>query len=183
MKPALKKQVVKAFLLYPTIERMAVSPNGRFLTPLVTHIPSWFLALPFYIFQLFPVSWRQAILRFYFSGRGVIPDCIYKASLVLAQPQTAANCLELYYEESYTVVNLDIDFIQTHLSQLRFYYGTTDAWVPTSYYQEMKDVFPDGDIQLCQEGYEHAFVIKNSEDMALTVWSWIQDLDRKRKIL
>ena len=68
------------------------------------------------------------------------------------------------------------DFIQANSSKLRFYYGTTDAWVPISYYREMKELFPDGDIRLCEEGYEHAFVIRSSEEMALVVWGWVLEL-------
>ena len=87
---------------------MAVSPNGRFLTPLVTYLPAWLIAFPLHLFRLLPVSWRQSFLRFYFRGRGHIPDCIYQATLTLAQPRAVANVLELYYEESYTVVDLDL---------------------------------------------------------------------------
>ena len=75
------------------------------------------------------------------------------------------------------------DFIQSNVSKLRFFYGTTDAWVPMSYYREMKEVFPEGDVHLCEEGYEHAFVIKNSEEMGLEVWGWIMELlERRRKV-
>lgn len=181
MKPELKKQVLKAFLLFPTVERMAASPNGRFLTPLVTYIPSWILAFPLHLFRLLPVSWRKSFLRFYFRGRGLIPECILRATLSLARPQSVANTLELYYEEANTVVDLDLDFIQTNVSKLRFYYGTTDAWVPISYYHEMKETFPEGDIHLCEEGYEHAFVIQNSEEMALVLWGWVLELFERRQ--
>ena len=52
-----------------------------------------------------------------------------------------------------------------------------------SYYREMKEVFPEGDVHLCEEGYEHAFVIKNSEEMGLEVWGWIMELlERRRKV-
>jgi len=176
MKPDLKKQILKAFLLFPTIERMALSPNGRFLTPLVTYIPSWILAFPLHLFRLLPQSWRRFLVRFYFRGRGHIPDCVYRATLTLARPQSVANSLHLYYEEAYTVIEPDLDFIQANSSKLRFYYGTTDAWVPISYYREMKELFPDGDIRLCEEGYEHAFVIRSSEEMALVVWGWVLEL-------
>jgi len=181
MKPELKKQVLKAFLLFPTVERMAVSPNGRFLTPLVTYIPSWILAFPLHLFRLLPFSWRKSFVRFYFRGRGLIPECILRATMSLARPQSVANSLELYYEEANTVVDLDLDFIQANVSKLRFYYGTTDAWVPLSYYHEMKEVFPEGDIHLCEEGYEHAFVIQNSEEMALVVWGWVLELFEKHR--
>lgn len=181
MKPEMKKNVLKAFLLFPTIERMAVSPNGRFLTPLVTYIPSWLLAFPLHLFRLLPVSWRRSFLRFYFRGRGLVPDCILAATLSLTTPQCVANVLDLYYEEANTVVDLDLDFIQAHVSALRFYYGTTDAWVPMSYYYEMKEVFPEGDIHLCEEGYEHAFVVSNSEEIGLVLWGWILELFEKRE--
>ena len=89
-------------------ERMALSPNGRFLTPLVTYIPAWILAFPLHLFRLLPLSWRKSFLRFYFQGRGHIPECIYNATLTLAQPTSVANTLELYYEEANTVIDLDL---------------------------------------------------------------------------
>ena len=100
----------------------------------------------------------------------------YKASLMVSHRNDHIPSLIACFPPS----SLFSDFIQSNVSKLRFYYGTTDAWVPLSYYHEMKDVFPEGDVHLCEEGYEHAFVIKNSEEMGLVVWGWILEVFERR---
>lgn len=59
--------------------------------------------------------------------------------------------------------------------QLTFYYGAADAWCPVQYYEEMKADFPGGDIQLCEKGIWHAFVLESSKEVAEMVVEWLQD--------
>ena len=48
--------------------------------------------------------------------------------------------------------------IEQNLKKLIFYYGATDHWAPVTYYEDLKETFPDGEIYLCERKFKHAFV-------------------------
>ena len=66
--------------------------------------------------------------------------------------------------------------IEQNLKKLIFYYGATDHWAPVSYYEDMKNKFPRGEIYLCERKFQHAFVLESSEAVAEMVASWIQEV-------
>ena len=64
--------------------------------------------------------------------------------------------------------------IEQNLKKLIFYYGASDHWAPVSYYEDMKNKFPGGEIYLCERKFQHAFVLESSEAVAEMVAPWIQ---------
>lgn len=84
----------------------------------------------------------------------------------------AVHQLLFSYDENF--VCFDTKVIETNLEKLIFYYGTTDRWVPVSYYEDMKARFPRGEIHLCKRKFDHAFVLESSKEVAEMVASWIQ---------
>ena len=66
--------------------------------------------------------------------------------------------------------------IGQNVKKLIFYYGATDHWAPVSYYEDMKNKFPEGEIYLCERKFKHAFVLESSEEVAEMVALWIQGI-------
>ena len=62
-----------------------------------------------------------------------------------------------------------------------FYYGGADGWCPLSYYEDVLSVHGDhavNNIKLCSKGYDHAFVIKNSTEVAEIVADWTSTIGK-----
>ena len=167
--------VQKCYLLFPTIERMAVSPNGQFFTPLLKYF-RWTITL--LTFPLLFLSYRikQFLVQRYF-GLGQIPQCAVEAIVKLLSTTACQNCLYLANIEMHSVCELDVETVHKNIERLCFYYGTNDAWCPVDYYHSMKRLFPSGDIHLCLHGIQHAFVVKDSKRMAVIVSDWLLESD------
>uniref|UniRef100_A0A8C8MJI8 Lipid droplet-associated hydrolase n=1 Tax=Oncorhynchus tshawytscha TaxID=74940 RepID=A0A8C8MJI8_ONCTS len=136
-------QVVKSVMLFPTIERMAVTPQGRLLTPVLCHLH--LCSLPA---RLPPLS----AIELYYTG------CV--ARLMCQGLQTIRLQRELWM------------FCHSYV-QLVFYYGACDHWYHVQYHQETKRDFPNGDIRLCSRGIRHALVLDTGKEVADMIVEWI----------
>jgi len=166
-----RRSVSKCYLLFPTIERLAQSPNGQFYMPLLKYF-RWTIPLITLPLLFLPYQIKRFLIEKYF-GSGQLPECTIEATVKLLSPSSCTNCVYLANTELDSVCNLDIETVGKNIERLCFYYGTNDAWCPTEYYQTMKSLFPSGEIHLCPHGIQHAFVLKNSEDMASVVSDWL----------
>lgn len=164
-------QVVRCFLLFPTIERMSTSPQGQWVWPMLTYLRLPALISVYALSCLSP-QMQCRLLEWYFKDR-CIPDCVLNASLNLFQPDCAKLCMYMARDELENVTTLDVDNIRENVSRITFYYGANDNWCPYSYYQDLKEIFPQGDIRLCKNNFEHAFVLENSKEMGALVSAWI----------
>lgn len=164
--------ISKAILLFPTVERMAVSPNGRFVTPSLYF--RWTGIWAAAAFSLLPQSVKKWCVQWWFSDRKqLMPTAVDTVIKFLTyQPMDCSSSMA--QEEMTDVVHRDDKVIETNLEKLIFYYGTTDKWVPVSYYEDVKERFPKGEIYLCDRKFDHAFVLESSEEVAEMVASWIQ---------
>ena len=164
--------VQKCYLLFPTIERMAQSPNGQFFTPLLKYF-RWII--PLVTIPLLFLSCRvKRFLVERFFGVGQVSECAIEATVKLLSPAAYGNSVYLAHIEMQSVCKLDTETANRNIERLCFYYGTNDAWCPTEYYHSMKMLFPSGEIHLCQHDIQHAFVLKHSELMASIVSEWLQ---------
>ncbi|XP_071940911.1 lipid droplet-associated hydrolase-like isoform X2 [Antedon mediterranea] len=168
-----RRKVIKSYLLFPTIERMLVSPNGVILGPILMYL-RWLAILPVYFLSLLPQDLQSRLIGWHFRSNKV-PGCAIRGALNLFDPTVAANASYMASQEMHEVKNCDHKLVQRHLSKLCLYYGTSDRWCPVQYYSEIKEHFPDGDIRLCKEGMEHAFCLTSSTKMASVMWPWIKD--------
>lgn len=162
--------VQRCFLLFPTIERMAVSPNGKVFTPALRYF-RWLAPMMVTVLGYLPASLKQWLLK---KRLGDVPDCAITATLSLLKAFPVSNSLFLANEEMQLVDKLDEDLVRKHLHLLSFYFGKEDRWCPQEYYRDLKGRFPEGDIRLCEEGYSHAYVLDASPEMADIVWDWTQ---------
>ncbi|XP_004839126.2 lipid droplet-associated hydrolase isoform X2 [Heterocephalus glaber] len=172
LKHAPELPVIHTFLLFPTIERMAESPTGRIATPLLC----WF-RYALYVTDYLLLTPCPDIVKSWLINI-VLRVINLKTELTLMnviQPFCLANAAYLGAQEMMTIVKRDDDIIKEHLSKLTFYYGTSDSWCPTKYYEDIKKDFPEGDIRLCEKNIPHAFVFRFSQDIADMIATWVKD--------
>ncbi|KAM7117204.1 lipid droplet-associated hydrolase isoform 3-T3 [Ciconia maguari] len=174
MKRASELQVLRSVLLFPTIERMAQSPQGKLMTPLLCKL-RYVLYMPVYLLSFLPEGVKASLVRFALRGMKTCDESSITTSVNLFSLDCIANILYMASQEMMKVVERDSTTIKQNLKKLIFYYGTGDSWCPQQYYDEIKMDFPDGDIRLCEKGLRHAFVLDASKEMAAMITDWLQD--------
>lgn len=166
------RNVVRCFLLFPTIERMAVTPNGRTLTPILRYL-RWIPVLLAFFFCFLPQYIRGQLLRWHYR-KVDYPDCTQKALLETVTPWTTNFAMYLGKTEMNKVLGLQRELVEKHVSKLSLYYGSIDDWAPVQYYHDFVAQFPQADAKLCDLRLKHAFILKKSEGqvMAKIIWEW-----------
>ncbi|CAO2605097.1 Lipid droplet-associated hydrolase [Lemmus lemmus] len=172
MKDAPELPVIHSFLLFPTIERIAETPNGRIATPLLC----WFRYVLYATGYLVLKPCPEIIKSF------IIKKALEKMSFTCEIP--LKNLLQPFclgkraLQSCSPLLAVDVggeDKMVFFVFQLTFYYGKTDGWCPVRYYEDMKKDFPDGDIRLCEKGISHAFVLGFSQEVAAIVADWMNN--------
>lgn len=157
------RSVRKCYLLFPTIEHIAQSPNGQFFTPLLKYF-CWMIPLLTFPLLFLPYRVKRFLVERCF--RVGITRCAVEATVKLLSPSAYGNSVYLASIEMQSVCELDIETVEKNIERLCFYYGTGDAWCPVDYHHSMIRLFPSADIHLCSHNIEHAFVLRDSEKMA-----------------
>lgn len=168
----LEHSIQRCFMLFPTIERMALSPNGRVYTPALKYL-RWLAPVIVSGVTYLPEKTKAWLINKRV-GNAEAPPCISSAVLSFIKPFSVSNSLYMAHQEMQAVDKLDTDLVKKHLSILSFYFGQTDQWCPLSYSADLKEKFPDCDIRICDKGYSHAFVLDASPQMADIVSDWSQ---------
>jgi len=168
----LEHRVQRCFMLFPTIERMAESPNGRVYTPALKYL-RWMA--PFLVKGLsyLPERTKSWIINRHFQNED-IPPCTQSATLSFFKPFSVSNSLFMAHQEMQAVSKLQETLVDKYMPILSFYFGSKDAWCPVHYAKELKERYPDGDIRTCEMGYSHAYVLDASPQMADIVCDWTQ---------
>ncbi|KAL0969657.1 hypothetical protein UPYG_G00230380 [Umbra pygmaea] len=165
-------QVRKSVLLFPTIERMAVTPQGRVMTPVLCRL-RYVAYLPIFLLSMLPDVLKTFIVKLVFRGLRSLDQSTVLPAVSLVNVDTAANAMYLASQEMLDVLERDNFTINQNLDKLVFYYGAKDHWCPVEYYQEIKRDFPNGDIRLCSRGIRHAFVLDAGKEVADMIVEWI----------
>ncbi|XP_078503851.1 lipid droplet-associated hydrolase isoform X2 [Lissotriton helveticus] len=145
MKRLPELKVLRSVLLFPTIERMAQSPQGKLMTPVLCSL-RYAVYMPVYLLSFLPESVKEYLVRFVLRGIRSVDEASVTASVDLFR----VDCLI-------------------------FYYGATDNWCPVQYHHDIRKDFPEGNIRLCERGFRHAFVLDSSKEMASLTLNWLQD--------
>ncbi|KAJ8289515.1 hypothetical protein GJAV_G00002200 [Gymnothorax javanicus] len=167
-------QVVKSLLLFPTIERMAVSPQGRVMTPVLCRL-RYAAYIPIFLLTLLPERLKATMVKIALRALRSLDLSVIPAALNLFNMDCIANAMYMGGQEMIKVLGRDNSTIRQNLDKLVFYYGATDQWCPVQYYHDIKEAFPDGNIWLCSKGYRHAFVLDAGREVASMVVEWIRD--------
>lgn len=154
--------IEKAILLFPTIERMAESVNGKKFLSF-----SIFLQLAIFchwLTTLLPVCIRRNVLQFWFSDTPAAQrEHMIDATLAINNTGLY-NIFNMAGQEMKVVSQLPTDIIEQYLNKLVFCYSTDDKWVPPDCFSKILDMFPEGDIVQCD--CAHAFVLTASDEIA-----------------
>ncbi|KAG0245997.1 hypothetical protein BGX31_005061 [Mortierella sp. GBA43] len=166
--------IERVFALFPTIDKIADTPNGRKLKhlfrPTVRAIVGGSVSV---LRALFPdPEGLQSIVKMA-TGQG--GDMAKVTSQELLHSSVVKNCLFLAGEEMVQIKIKDKELIEEHASKFVFYYGKTDEWSPIENYYEMQAEFPSIKIHLCEQGMAHAFVLQHGAEMGVLVGGWIND--------
>uniref|UniRef100_A0AAR2K1J8 Lipid droplet-associated hydrolase n=1 Tax=Pygocentrus nattereri TaxID=42514 RepID=A0AAR2K1J8_PYGNA len=178
--PELK--VIKSVLLFPVIERMACSPQGQVMTPVLCRL-RYAVYLPVFLLSLLPEKLKaglvQLALRNVHSYDGLSPKCLHWWTNAMYM---GSQEMSLVLERDNSTIPKILFFVCFYfLRLLIFYYGATDHWCPVQYYCDMRRDFPEGDIRLCESCLRHAFVLDAGEEMANMTTEWIRDDLRRLK--
>lgn len=169
--PELK--VLKAVLLFPTIERMAQTPQGKVMTPVLCHM-RYVAYLPLFLLSLLPDTIKASLIKLVLGGISSLDSSVIQPTVGLLSGDSAANAMYMGGQEMRKVLERDNITIKKNLDKLIFYYGATDHWCPVQYYHDIKQDFPHGDFRLCENGFRHAFVLDAGRDVAKMMVEWIR---------
>lgn len=172
LKRAPELPIIRSFLLFPTIERMSESPNGRIATPLLCWLRYILYVSSYLLLKPCPEKIKSWLLSVVLQKMNVQSDF---PLLNLLEPFCLVNAAYLGSQEMMEVVKRDNETIKEHLPKLTFYYGTIDPWCPKEYYEDIKKDFPEGDIRLCEKKIPHAFTLHFYQEMADMVADWLKD--------
>ncbi|KAL7861898.1 hypothetical protein SRHO_G00133390 [Serrasalmus rhombeus] len=176
--PELK--VIKSVLLFPVIERMACSPQGQVMTPVLCRL-RYAVYLPAFLLSLLPEKLKAGLVQLALRNVYSLDTTMIPATVSLINVDCIGNAMYMGSQEMSLVLERDNSTIRQHLNKLIFYYGATDHWCPVQYYCDMRRDFPEGDIRLCERGLRHAFVLDAGEEMANMTTEWIRDDLRRLK--
>nr|XP_055028314.1 lipid droplet-associated hydrolase isoform X1 [Misgurnus anguillicaudatus] len=113
--PELK--VLKAVMLFPTIERMACSPQGKLMTPLLCHL-RYAVYLPIFLLSLLPERLKAEIVRLAMGNLYSLDTSIVPATVSLINVDCAANAMYMGGQEMRLVVKRDDSTIRQHLRKI-----------------------------------------------------------------
>uniref|UniRef100_H2Z651 Lipid droplet-associated hydrolase n=1 Tax=Ciona savignyi TaxID=51511 RepID=H2Z651_CIOSA len=171
----LAEKVEKGVLLFPTIERMRLTPQGKKLTPMLANARWLFWAVEYLIHKTdVPVA-IESYKPDLFSSE---PSIIETVADNIASHQVADSMTYMGLQEMYEVglrCRKDDDLVSKFLSRLIFYYGASDKWCPYDFYEKMKLEFgsrPGAHIEVADQGIPHAFVLTHSHQVAEKVAGW-----------
>ncbi|XP_044760095.1 lipid droplet-associated hydrolase-like [Coccinella septempunctata] len=169
--PDIEKRIFKTYLLFPTIEGMIQTPNGRFLYRFVrpilriVYFLSWF-------FSILPRTISLSLLSIYmfltdmpFSHR----ETIY----YLINANVLRQVFSLAFEELEQVKERDDENLKKNSHRVHILYSETDGWCLPEFYTKIKKDFPD--IQARTSRFNHAFIFNENQDVAEVVSKWITD--------
>ena len=180
--------VKKSILIFPTIERMSRSPQGRVVTPVLNYLLR-ILLLILLLVSFIPTKLLEKLVQFYFSLRknsSSVDKNVVKASFYMISSYSCVKSLLLMAKHEMQVVNkLNFEDIRSHHKELILYYGTNDHWCPLDYYHDMKQNYENhlidfnhsNSLLLDENNLEHAFLIdlKQTETMSKLTAKWIKN--------
>lgn len=168
--PKFDQKVVKCYLMFPTIEKIANSAQGEIFTKL---IPFFFLARLFLqFFNLFPLGFRRKVVKLF---GGEMSDEFYDVTLECVKTEVLKKVFHMAADEMDKIREYDEELIRRNLPRLKLYYGQKDRWVRKRYYYDIVEKFPEIDAEMCNRNFEHAFVIKNGPEVGEMVGGWIKE--------
>ena len=136
----------------------------------------WIITLSCAILSLLPVKLQEKLILLFGSEYKECLPSFIPSTVQLFNRTCVGSSLHMAYTELRDIRDLDVDNINYNKNKLTFYYGLEDRWCPKAYYYNIKDKCPGVNAILCDKGYQHAFVLKESYQVAQMIVKWIKRL-------
>ncbi len=155
----------QAVMLFPTIERMALTPNGRLLRPLFSSLRPAGVAL---VRAARRLPGRQRLLTgLLLSAAPPAERAVLLAGLEDIDPAGIDNVLGMADEELRRVTTLPEQALRRHAARLTMYYGQADRWNLPDMADTLAQRVPRA--RVIRAGHRHAFVLSDSAAVAAAV--------------
>ncbi|GAA6035725.1 hypothetical protein JCM8097_005670 [Rhodosporidiobolus ruineniae] len=175
-------------LLFPTLSHMALTPNGRALSPLFS---SWTLRPVFYSTSALAYLPKALVGKLVGLITGHSGEGAQTTTALVSSPSTVLAALTMAREELASITTLDEGLVARAAGEgkLWIYYAApgADGWVTEGAMEEVEAAFEAGvrggraeaerkrRVRRCEEGLPHAFVLDeaHSASLARNCSTWI----------
>ncbi|KAK9887683.1 hypothetical protein WA026_000005 [Henosepilachna vigintioctopunctata] len=168
--PSIEQRVLKAYLLFPLIERLSEGKKGISLKKYKNFQP----ILIFF-------AWLFFVLPFTISGFLLkmcgIPEKDIPFIIATCNPKVLKQVLFVANEEIEQIKERDNEVIKKNINKIRMLYEKNDGWFPNTCFSELKSDFPQLKLEL--SNFKHAFYLQTSMEVADVVSKWMSE-DNKR---
>jgi len=169
----INKQVVGTYLLFPVLEEIGSTPNGR---QMLWDMPFRFPAGLFFawIFTLLPRFMQNYLTYCHVSIQG-FPD--YQTDMIrrFVDPEILEKVFFMTRDVLYTVKERETDVIKQNVDKICMYYGNKDDWCPKSHYDKITEEIPGIKAVYKEDSLDHAFCLRHSQEVAQVVLEWIKE--------
>lgn len=170
--PSLKDKVVDVYLLFPAIEYMMETNNGKFLTNFIKPIVPVIVFLS-WIFTILPNIVQFFLIYVYTLVTNISVEEHLKNIKDLIKPGVLKRVFFLAFQELDLIRERNNTVIKKHVDKIKIYYGRSDGWAPLIFCDRIKHDIPDINVEITN--YNHAFVLKQSIEVGNVVSTWIKE--------
>lgn len=160
--PTVKERAGSINLLFPTLQKMAVTKNGQYINNIIRriHVLAMFLII---LFNMLPDTLLKLIANLYLKVKS-LPSHFTNRVLKYINPKILEKVLYLAYDEMDRVTDLNTAAIDQVKHKMTVIYGERDGWVPLEYMKDLRKFQPS--LEMVEVPYTHEFVLKSSKDVA-----------------
>ncbi|XP_059051041.1 lipid droplet-associated hydrolase isoform X2 [Achroia grisella] len=168
--PHLTTRVSSVTLLFPTLQKMAESPNGKRIFNLVKTYRT-LIKLLLTLLDYLPLFVKTLLVDIYLKLNS-LPSHYSDRILKCINPNTMDKVITLALDEMETVTVLNKSAIDRFKHLTCVIYSNRDDWAPIEYFKDFLDFEPSIEMKLVD--ISHAFVLKSSKRVADLVVDFIK---------
>ncbi|XP_034419462.1 lipid droplet-associated hydrolase isoform X4 [Cyclopterus lumpus] len=116
MKRNPKLKIIKAIMLFPTIERMAETPQGKVMTPVLCHM-RYVAYLPLFLLSLLPEGLKASLIKLVFGSIRSLDHTVVQPTVGLLNGDCAVNAMYMGGQEMRKVLERDNITIKKNLEK------------------------------------------------------------------
>lgn len=155
--------------LFPTVQKMAISPNGQFLNNVIRRFHVLVMVFIKLVYLL-PRCINEFLANCYLRLNS-LPQHYLERLLKYCNPYVLEKVLFMAYDEMDSVVSLNTGIVDKVKHITNVIYSSQDGWAPGHYMEDFKKFQPE--LQMKEVKIAHAFVLKSSEAVAEMVSNFI----------
>ncbi|KAF9794994.1 hypothetical protein SFRURICE_011125 [Spodoptera frugiperda] len=157
-------------LLFPTLQKMAETRNGKFLNGFLRKLHNFVLLL-YVLVHLLPSVIVKFLVAIYLKVYA-LPSHYTEYIFKFLNPNVGEKVLFLAYNEMDRVKSLNFEAINKIKHLTNVIYSKSDNWAPISYMEDLYKYQPE--LTMKEVDIDHAFVLKSSERTAEMVMQFIK---------